>query len=556
MKKIFLALTAALAILSSVSALADTEDVKVLLNNSPVDYASSGVYPQVINDYTMVPLRQTADLMGIDVVWNNDTRTMTLTKDGRVSKHVLYTNIVNINGVDKEYPAISANVSDKTLMPVRMIADVLNANVDWDGTNRTVKITSNVPAAPVAPVVQVAGGAAIESATLVKDTVMIGETAEIRVVANAQTTNVRLLKGSSNVITSETKFTDSAGKRIFTLRYSPTSPTIAPLRFVIQAGNGREFNTDNEKDVFISVIQGLYANSIYASNNNPYLNDAITITVTASENTTKVRLTNKTTGEVVSTQGSYTTNSNNLNVFQFQVDMKRKGDITFTVEVGNENTFIVDNDHTLTVTVQDARPTDPLAVKSVVVPSGYFSKYQTVTVDVWTSLSTDYVIIYNSKNQEMFRSQVVDSTTSDHKVFKADVSLDYDGTNDFTASAVSSSKSSSTNYSFTIRTNSSASGNSIISAKIVGQNDYYYAIEIYTTMDVTYVTVSTDSYMNPQTITSYTVDGNYQYKWVTNYIKDSIANGQYGNPYYDPGLFIIKAYNIYGTTDESILYTQ
>ncbi len=38
------------------------------------------VPPQIVNDRTLVPVRAVAESLGVNVVWNDETKTVTITK--------------------------------------------------------------------------------------------------------------------------------------------------------------------------------------------------------------------------------------------------------------------------------------------------------------------------------------------------------------------------------------------------------------------------------------------------------------------------------------------
>ena len=98
------------------------------------------VAPRIINDRTMLPLRAIAESLGMYVTFNDNTNTATLTSPGFHITHQINTNQITINGIVSQFDVPSVIVEDRTLVPVRMLAEAIGAEVDWDEFSRTVFI--------------------------------------------------------------------------------------------------------------------------------------------------------------------------------------------------------------------------------------------------------------------------------------------------------------------------------------------------------------------------------------------------------------------------------
>jgi len=83
------------------------------------------VAPRIIDGHTYLPVRFIAELLGSDVDWNEDTRTVTITKDGVVLTLV-------IDEMIDGFGMAAVIRDDRTLAPVRYIAEMLDANVIWN----------------------------------------------------------------------------------------------------------------------------------------------------------------------------------------------------------------------------------------------------------------------------------------------------------------------------------------------------------------------------------------------------------------------------------------
>ena len=97
--------------------------------------------PVIADDTTLIPLRNVLEELGLTVDWNGDTQTVTAVKDDvNLSLQIGSTKAV-ANG--KNITLLTAPIisNDRTLVPIRFIAESLGLNVDWNGDTRRVIIT-------------------------------------------------------------------------------------------------------------------------------------------------------------------------------------------------------------------------------------------------------------------------------------------------------------------------------------------------------------------------------------------------------------------------------
>ncbi len=96
--------------------------------------------PVVHNGRVMVPLRAIADIFGAEVNWISDEKKVIITL--RLEKIVLTVgvNSANFNGKDMflDSPPIIQN--ERVMVPVRFISEAFKAQVDWDAITKTVII--------------------------------------------------------------------------------------------------------------------------------------------------------------------------------------------------------------------------------------------------------------------------------------------------------------------------------------------------------------------------------------------------------------------------------
>lgn len=100
------------------------------------------VPPVAIDGRTLVPVRVTAESLGADVSWDNSSQTAIITFEDRIVKMTLNDPNYYIN--DVKYPMDSAVtiIDNRMLIPVRYLAESLGAIVMWDNNEWIVEIIS------------------------------------------------------------------------------------------------------------------------------------------------------------------------------------------------------------------------------------------------------------------------------------------------------------------------------------------------------------------------------------------------------------------------------
>ena len=101
------------------------------------------VAPQIIEGRTMLPLRAIGEALGMEVEYDVETATAVLTINDKIITHVVGTSTFNVDGEEFDGVAPSVIIDGRTLMPLRMLADAIGADVEWDAATRTAIITTN-----------------------------------------------------------------------------------------------------------------------------------------------------------------------------------------------------------------------------------------------------------------------------------------------------------------------------------------------------------------------------------------------------------------------------
>ncbi len=138
-KKTLCSFLTALMVVSAMTPAMANDDIKVKIDGNQIVF---DVQPQLINDRTMVPLRAIFEVLGATVDWNNDTETVTSTKDNTTISLTINKPTMYVNGVAVTLDSPACLVNDRTLVPVRAISEAFKCGVDWEETTSTVYITT------------------------------------------------------------------------------------------------------------------------------------------------------------------------------------------------------------------------------------------------------------------------------------------------------------------------------------------------------------------------------------------------------------------------------
>ncbi|AIQ51076.1 MULTISPECIES: copper amine oxidase N-terminal domain-containing protein [Paenibacillus] len=90
----------------------------------------------------LVPMRPIFEKLGLSVVFDAKTSTITATKEGLVIKLQLGSKNASINGIVKPLQTAPKMIKNVTYVPVRFVSEATGNNVVWNATTRTVEITS------------------------------------------------------------------------------------------------------------------------------------------------------------------------------------------------------------------------------------------------------------------------------------------------------------------------------------------------------------------------------------------------------------------------------
>ncbi|PKM78002.1 MAG: hypothetical protein CVU90_04625 [Firmicutes bacterium HGW-Firmicutes-15] len=137
-------------LLASASADTGVSHPLVILNGRQLEFE---VLPTIENNRTMVPLRTIFESMGAKVDWNSTTLVVTATKGDITVILPLNSRTATVNGSIYNLEVPSKIVNNRTLAPLRFVAEAFGGTVTWDENTGNINIISSDPT-PSPPVPQ------------------------------------------------------------------------------------------------------------------------------------------------------------------------------------------------------------------------------------------------------------------------------------------------------------------------------------------------------------------------------------------------------------------
>ncbi len=122
-------------------------DVNVQINGENINFTDSEgntVNAQTINSRTMVPMRKIFEVLGAEIEWDGENKIVKGKKGDVLIELQIDNNIASktLNGEKKEIvlDAPPTLVNNRTMVPLRFIAESLDKQVGWDNANKTAII--------------------------------------------------------------------------------------------------------------------------------------------------------------------------------------------------------------------------------------------------------------------------------------------------------------------------------------------------------------------------------------------------------------------------------
>ncbi|SDM97517.1 Copper amine oxidase N-terminal domain-containing protein [Paenibacillus jilunlii] len=122
------------------TASAASSAIKISINGL---YANTDVAPYITKGTTMVPLQVAQQIPGSSVQWNNASKTVTLTRDGKTITLVAGQKTAKVGNKEVKLEAASTLKQGRVMVPLRFIAESTGAYVLWNPKQRIVFVAKS-----------------------------------------------------------------------------------------------------------------------------------------------------------------------------------------------------------------------------------------------------------------------------------------------------------------------------------------------------------------------------------------------------------------------------
>ena len=142
MKKRVLSLCMAAALLvTAVPVMAEESDVTISVDGVNVEFSDQK--PVIKENRTLVPVRGVLEAMGVDVTWDESTKTIGMSKGDKTATLVIGSDTLMIGNSEKVTLDVAPEIiGERTMLPIRAAAEAFDAEVGWDDSSRTITITT------------------------------------------------------------------------------------------------------------------------------------------------------------------------------------------------------------------------------------------------------------------------------------------------------------------------------------------------------------------------------------------------------------------------------
>lgn len=125
--------------------------VNIVVNGQLVINPYDDVEPYVVRGTgrTLVPIRYVTEAIGGSVTWEHQTKTVSLSWNGRETIMSIGHQRAKVNGIQVTLDQPPLIWKNRTFVPIRMVAEAFGANVEWRELTYSVFIT--LPGATCAP---------------------------------------------------------------------------------------------------------------------------------------------------------------------------------------------------------------------------------------------------------------------------------------------------------------------------------------------------------------------------------------------------------------------
>ncbi|XID93345.1 copper amine oxidase N-terminal domain-containing protein [Paenibacillaceae bacterium WGS1546] len=94
------------------------------------------------NQRTLVPVRFVAEALGAKVGWEAESRSVPIQKDDQNIRLTIGSHVATVNGEEVAFDTQAVMQGGRTFVPLRFVSEILGVAVEWDGKTNTVFLSS------------------------------------------------------------------------------------------------------------------------------------------------------------------------------------------------------------------------------------------------------------------------------------------------------------------------------------------------------------------------------------------------------------------------------
>lgn len=113
----------------------------VYINDGTISKQTVEVAPFTMDGRTLVPVRIVSENFGLNVGWDDATKTVTISNDSLAIKLVIGSSIATVNGEQVVLDVPATEKDGRTLVPVRFVSETLGKKVKWIEASEQIIIT-------------------------------------------------------------------------------------------------------------------------------------------------------------------------------------------------------------------------------------------------------------------------------------------------------------------------------------------------------------------------------------------------------------------------------
>jgi len=151
MKKIIIAIISAIILVIGIASFASTKDITVKVDGKTIDFPDVRPFIDTQSNRTMIPVRFVAENLGCKVDWNGDLRVVYIQKNDTLIELKIGVLEAIVGGKVISLDTKAVIKENRTFVPLRFVSEALGAFVEWNGDTRTVYITTSKTVPTPAP---------------------------------------------------------------------------------------------------------------------------------------------------------------------------------------------------------------------------------------------------------------------------------------------------------------------------------------------------------------------------------------------------------------------